>query len=71
MPQTASDIMPSLRPAVTCPACGKRPRLRISVAEREAHRGSCPTTVMISYQCHHCRREIYPIRAAALQEAAA
>ncbi len=70
MPQTASDIMPSLVPAVTCPACGKRPRLRISAAEREAHRGDSPAAPVISYECHHCR-QIYPIRAAAYQKAAA
>lgn len=70
MPQPGPDIMPSLVPAVNCPGCKKRPHLRISASEQQAHRSDHPEAPVISYGCWNCG-QIYVVRAAAYQRAVA
>lgn len=64
-----SPALNYLRPSVTCPHCGRRPRLRLASGERDAAMQQPPLAVKLTYQCHSCRN-VYAITARAYQEAA-
>ena len=61
--------MTLLVPAVTCPRCGRRPALRISVFERNAKRDIDDEQEVLSYKCRNCG-EVYGITARAYKGAA-
>lgn len=60
-----------LRLAVSCPACGSRPALRITEAAALAVAEERPEKRLGTYQCHrrHCAT-VYDLTAAAYQNAA-
>lgn len=58
-----------LCPAVRCPGCTKRPRVRITEDVARQHDGDPPGRLLQTYQCQFCGR-VYDVTAAAYQQAA-